>query len=341
MNKLTTFFKVTVLIFTVSFLCSSVSSAAVYPINESLSGLEENPPNVSPGTGTLTGTYDDVTKTLSFTLTFSGLLGFTTASHYHAPAGVTTNAPVRINFGPLGFPIGVQNGVFAAAIVLTPQQEAWLLGDSMYVNVHSTVFPGGELRSQLHPDVPLPVELTSFVSFVNRNDVSLNWTTSSEINNAGFDIERKSSVSNDWQKVGNVSGHGTISTPSEYTFTERVNTGTYNYRLKQIDLNGNFEYYNLSNEVNVGIISSYSISQNYPNPFNPETKIDFNLPEDGFVSITLYDNSGREISSLVNESKNAGFYTVKFNASDLSSGIYFYTIKANGFSATKKMILNK
>ncbi len=187
----------------------------------------------------------------------------------------------------------------------------------------------------------LPVELASFVSTTNKNNVTLNWSTSKEINNQGFDVERQSLNSPLWSKAGTVPGSGTINEPKNYSFTERVNSGKYNYRLKQTDYDGNFKYYYLNNEVEVCIPAAYNISQNYPNPFNPSTKIDFEIPQDGNVQILLYDISGREVTKIVNEVKAAGYYTVMFNASDLSSGIYFYKIKAGEYQEAKRMVLVK
>ncbi|HRI86500.1 MAG TPA: T9SS type A sorting domain-containing protein [Ignavibacteria bacterium] len=192
----------------------------------------------------------------------------------------------------------------------------------------------------------LPVELASFTSSISRNNVTLNWSTSSETNNSGFDIERSLVGTTEWTKAGNVTGNGTTTEMKNYSFSERVNTGKYNYRLKQIDFNGNFEYFNLSSEITVGVPDAYKLSQNYPNPFNPSTKIDYDLPYDGKVSILLYDISGREVASLVNEVKTAGYYTATFNGANLASGMYFYRINATGtgnnnFVSTKKMVLIK
>jgi len=195
----------------------------------------------------------------------------------------------------------------------------------------------------------LPVELAVFTSTVNKRDVTLNWTTARESNNSGFDIER-SPVNGDWSNVGFVQGSGTSTSSIDYSFIDRgLNTGKYNYRLKQIDFNGNFEYFNLGNEVGVGIPIKYDLSQNYPNPFNPTTKINYDLPKDGKVSIKLFDISGREVATLVNEVQPAGYYTINFNGSNLSSGAYFYRISAEsdgqsangGFVTSKKMILIK
>ncbi len=191
----------------------------------------------------------------------------------------------------------------------------------------------------------LPVELASFTANVNGRNVDLNWATATETNNSGFDIERSAS-NGVWSKVGNVAGNGTTTTGQNYSFSDRnVASGNYNYRLKQIDFNGNFEYFNLNSEVNVGIPTKYDLSQNYPNPFNPSTKINYDIPFDGKVSLTIFDMSGKEIASLVNEVKTAGYYSINFNASSLSSGTYFYRINAEGngqsFVSTKKMMLVK
>ena len=84
------------------------------------------------------------------------------------------------------------------------------------------------------------------------------------------------------------------------------------------------------------LLSAFSLSQNYPNPFNPTTKIDYELPNDANVSITLFDISGKEVMNLVNESKTAGYHTVQLNAGNLSSGTYFYNIKQETLYKLKK-----
>lgn len=93
--------------------------------------------------------------------------------------------------------------------------------------------------------------------------------------------------------------------------------------------------------INSNIPSEFSISQNYPNPFNPETKIDFSLPVDSKVNIKVYDITGKSVAELINGNYSAGTHTVNFNGSNLSSGIYFYTITAGSYIKTNKMILNK
>ena len=198
----------------------------------------------------------------------------------------------------------------------------------------------------LYNDAPLPVSLASFTSLVNGRDIRLTWKTESETNNAGFDVERSPSGLNQWVKAGYVAGKGNSSSPVSYTFEDKkLNSGKYNYRLKQVDHNGNFEYFALSNVAEVGLPTKFDLSQNYPNPFNPVTKIDFSLPLDAMVSIKLYDITGREVKTLVNDARTAGYYTVQFNASELSSGTYFYRImtKSSGadYIMTKKLVLIK
>lgn len=192
----------------------------------------------------------------------------------------------------------------------------------------------------LSSDQPLPVELTSFTSVVVNSDVTLNWTTSSEVNNSRFDIERSSGSV--WSKVGTVAGNGTTSELKSYSFTDRgLSSGSYNYRLKQVDFNGNHEYFNLSNEVIIGVPSAFELSQNFPNPFNPSTTIKYQISQPGKVMLSVYDMSGKEVASLVNEFKEAGYYSVSFNASDLSSGVYLYTLTSGNSQITKKLSLVK
>ena len=191
----------------------------------------------------------------------------------------------------------------------------------------------------------LPVELASFTSTLTGRDIYLTWTTNSEINNSRFEIERTIGTSS-WVKTGSVTGNGTSNTSHTYNFNDRnLSTGKYNYRLKQIDNNGNFKYCNLANEVIVGIPLSFSLSQNYPNPFNPTTKINYDLPFDSRVEIKLFDITGRETATIVNTTQQAGYYTVNFHAGSIASGIYFYQINASGsgqnFVKTMRMVVLK
>jgi hypothetical protein len=190
----------------------------------------------------------------------------------------------------------------------------------------------------------IPVELTSFVASAIGNDVQLSWTTATEMNNRGFEIQRKEGV--EYQTIGFISGNGTTVQPQTYSFTDKnLKAGSYTYRLKQIDFNGQFEY---SKEIEVDVIGlkEFSLAQNYPNPFNPTTTLSFSLAVDSKVSLKIFDVLGQEIMTLLNETKSAGKHNISFDASTLNSGVYFYRIDATGvdgqkFTDAKKMILNK
>jgi hypothetical protein len=199
--------------------------------------------------------------------------------------------------------------------------------------------------SQTSNTTPLPVELASFLSSVNKNNVQLNWSTVSETNNKGFSIERANSGNTEltWSEIKFVNGGGTTTNPVNYSFEDKnLATAKYKYRLKQIDYNGNYKYYDLQNEVEIGVPSKFELSQNYPNPFNPTTKINFSLPLDTKVLLKVYDLTGRELSTLVNgELKPAGYYSVEFNGSGFASGLYIYRIQTDKESVSKKMVLVK
>ncbi|MBS1492789.1 MAG: T9SS type A sorting domain-containing protein [Bacteroidetes bacterium] len=174
----------------------------------------------------------------------------------------------------------------------------------------------------------LPVELANFSYDVEQNNVNLKWMTVSENNNSGFDIERKLGNSS-WQRISFVRGNSTSNTQHSYSYTDNItNAGVYNYRLKQIDFNGNYKYYNLNSEVNIGAPKKFTLKQNYPNPFNPSTNIEYELPDNAKVMINIYDVTGRLAGTLVNDVQNAGYYKVQFDAGkmNLASGLYIYQI---------------
>ncbi|MDP4114870.1 MAG: T9SS type A sorting domain-containing protein [Bacteroidota bacterium] len=192
----------------------------------------------------------------------------------------------------------------------------------------------------------VPVELTSFTANMTNGNVNLNWVTATEINNRGFEIEKY--TDNKWQKIGFVAGFGTTTYSQNYQFTDNGIKGNVLYRLKQIDFDGKFKY---SNEVTVTSVESpkgYSLVQNYPNPFNPSTTIKYSVPEQSNIKISIYNQLGQQVAAVVNGVKDAGNYEQSFNASNLSSGVYFYKIEAaslqnpsNTFISTKKMLLMK
>jgi hypothetical protein len=186
----------------------------------------------------------------------------------------------------------------------------------------------------------IPVELITFNGSVVNNRVELQWSAATETNNKGFEIERAVNDKN-WKRVGFVSGRGTTTERQNYSFTDNdlSVSGSYTYRLKQIDYDGSFEY---SNEIvlDVDLIPvEYTLYQNYPNPFNPTTKIRYGIPAESYVSLVVYNLLGDKIEILVDEKKPAGSYEVEFNANSLPSGVYFYSLQTEGFKSTKKLIL--
>ena len=197
---------------------------------------------------------------------------------------------------------------------------------------------------------PIPVELQSFSANVIGTDVLLNWITSTEKNNSGFEVQRKTQEENEFKTLIFIEGNGTTTEQNSYSFIDKNSpSGFVTYRLKQIDLDGSFEY---SNSIEVEVISPkvFSLEQNYPNPFNPSTKIKYVIPnfetlQSTSIQVTLkiYDVLGNEITTLVNEQHLPGIYEVEFNTKEmnLTSGVYFYQLRANNFVETKKMILNK
>jgi hypothetical protein len=192
-------------------------------------------------------------------------------------------------------------------------------------------------------DGVMPVMMLSFTALVDKNNARLSWTTENEINNSGFDIERRIfKPGAQWQKVAFVQGSGTTTEAKSYSYYDKkLQTGKYEYRLKQIDYSNNFEYFNLENPVDISGPKDFKALQNYPNPSNPKSKIDYEIPLTAKVTIKIYDILGREVVTLVNEVKEAGYYSAEFDGSSLASGVYFYKLTAGDYSATKKMLLVK
>ncbi|KUG25951.1 chitinase [hydrocarbon metagenome] len=277
---------------------------------------------------------------------------------------VVTSDGIVFTDGKISIPIAVLNGVNDAS------KLRWLKrgnsGDP-WTDIGGTVV-GGNLESTVafstfseftvgstDDSNPLPVELILFEGLNTEEGVILRWETATEVNNYGFEIERQvSSIEyqdSSWVKLSFVQGHGTTNSPKEYLFTDSnlPDTGsTVSYRLKQIDNDGTFAYSKIVT-VDLSSITSveeeipveYSLAQNYPNPFNPTTTIEYSIPKSVLVSIKIYDLLGREVRTLVNEEKSAGRYEVSFDGSELSSGIYVYSLKAGDFNKTRKLLLLK
>ena len=191
---------------------------------------------------------------------------------------------------------------------------------------------------------PVPVELTSFSATATENSVKLSWMTATESNNFGFQVERKNESA--WQKIAFLQGKGTTTIPTNYHYTdENLQPGTYQYRLKQIDTDGAFEYSNILS-VTVGAPERFSLQQNYPNPFNPSTSINYELLTDGKVVLKIYNLLGQKVRTLVNGNQAAGFRSVLWDGkndsgSSVPSGIYIYEMRAGDFIMRRKAMFLK
>ncbi len=192
----------------------------------------------------------------------------------------------------------------------------------------------------------LPVELTTFSASVEGNKILLEWETATEINNYGFSVERKimnsgNVQSEEWQSIGFVHGNGYTNAAHHYAFTDSP-SGSVNsvqYRLKQIDSDGKYTY---SNVVTANMrVANIIVHQNFPNPFNPVTTINFEIPTDNRITLAIYDAMGQQIAVILDDYKQAGRYSIPFNASGISSGVYFYKLTSGAFTAQKKMIILK
>jgi len=203
----------------------------------------------------------------------------------------------------------------------------------------------GDCTTLLTLDVVVPVELTAFTTENVEGDVMIKWQTATEINNSGFEIQ-KSEMSNingqaEWEKVTFVDGRGTTAEVTNYTYNDKVvKPATYFYRLKQIDFDGTISY---SEEIKIDVNgpTEFALMQNYPNPFNPATTIKFTLPVKLDIVIAVYNSIGERVAEIFKGEMEEGYHEVKFDAANLSSGVYFYRFESKQFVDVKKMLLAK
>jgi len=265
------------------------------------------------------------------------------------------------------------------AVTFTSASDIHLAGGSIGdINLRGTPLAAiasdvdGDTRDLTFPymgadeaSTPLPVELVSFTATAARLSAELKWSTATETNNYGFEIQRteiRSQMSENnghpeqasgslngaskddrWQKVGFIEGNGTSNITHEYTYSDRsLSAGKYSYRLKQVDRNGNISY-SRSVEVTVGAAPlQFELAQNYPNPFNPSTNIEFTVSATGSVTLKVFNIVGQEVGTLFDGIAEAGqFHHVTFNASHLASGVYFARLEAEGKSQLRRLVLMK
>ena len=201
--------------------------------------------------------------------------------------------------------------------------------------------PRGGLLSDFISSQPLPVELNSFTSTVINNTVKLNWTTATEVNSSSFDVEKTTINKENWISLSSIKASGNSNSPKNYSFVDRnIISGKYNYRLKMVDNDGTFKY-STAIEANISEPYKFALEQNFPNPFNPSTTISFTLPLISRVVLSIYNELGQKVAELFNGEKAAGSHSIEWNAGNFNSGIYFYELKTEKYSLTKKLILMK
>ena len=301
------------------------------------------------------GTNDVSNVNLTFSDAGSSFPLFLSSSGTYKPTANSLSADFASPApgGPYNYPENIGSSTLSSTFAGTDPNGTW----DLYVWDNGT--GAGSIAGgwSLNFIITLPVELTSFTGFANNNVVNLIWNTATEVNNYGFEIERQmtndknghsSLVNGLWGAIGFVKGNGNSNSPKNYSFTDNSNLspGKYSYRLKQIDNDGKFEYSKVI-DVAFNAPKEFSLNQNYPNPFNPATTISYSIPKAEHVTLKVYDELGKEVSSLVDENKEAGNYMVQFNgqqttsSKQLSSGIYFYRLTAGDFTDVKKLMLLK
>ncbi|QQS35325.1 MAG: T9SS type A sorting domain-containing protein [Ignavibacteriales bacterium] len=220
------------------------------------------------------------------------------------------------------------------------------LTDSGTFSFPPQYFSLGQFLIIMNYENAIPVELIAFNAVQSEEGINLNWETSTETNNYGFEIERanlnKLTTEIIWQKIGFVNGSGTTTEQNIYTFIDAaVSSGLYKYRLKQIDYDGTSTY---SPEIEIEVKhfpADFVLYQNYPNPFNPGTKINFYISAPGYFKLNVYNITGEIVKSLADGLFAAGLHEVEFKPGNLSSGIYLYSLETAGSVKVKAMIFLK
>jgi hypothetical protein len=286
--------------------------------------------------------------------------------NFPASGDLTFNAYITIRTGEVltkaslgcGYNAGTGQWFVECGNFPTP----WVIGNTLKVDLTDIgAGPGGNLTetnsiqgvldpagSQQFGDATLPVQMTSITAVSSKErGVTLVWRTESEVDCAGFNIWKSESEGSDYSKITTalLPGRGNSSSAYEYSFTDRnvVRSGLYWYKIEEVSTIGESEFFGpISVNGIASIPTRFGLSQNYPNPFNPSTTIDYQLPADSRVSIRVYDLMGKEAAVLVDQKKEAGFYSVRWDGRNsqgnpVSSGIYFVKIQADDFSAVRKL----
>ncbi len=258
---------------------------------------------------------------------------FTGQKEFRLAYQVGTGTVIKIDWNFPGDVTGLLQDIIIGTLINVPMS-----GTGTYTVTNPAGF--NRLKMLIDYDGTIPVELVSFNALVGTDKVILSWKTASELNNSGFEIQRKTESSN-WNKIGFVQGAGTSTENRSYSFSDPYSgQGTVSYRLKQIDFDGTSVF----SEVVTADLSApteYKLNQNYPNPFNPSTTVSFTIPKASTVKLIIYNQIGQKVGELVNKNLEAGSYSYNWNAENHSSGMYFYELQANDFKSVRKMTLIK
>jgi len=199
-----------------------------------------------------------------------------------------------------------------------------------------------ESRIRYSYDDILPVELTTFTVTNADGTARLNWTTASETNNAGFEVERQLEAGGAFSQIGFVEGHGTTSEPQQYRFTDSqvpFEADQVIYRLRQVDFDGTHAYSPLV-ELDRSTPEQLALHANYPNPFHTRTTIRYELPQAGPAQLAVYNVLGQRVAQLLEGNQPAGRGEVVLQTG-LPSGVYFLRLNAAGHQQTRQITVVK
>jgi len=281
---------------------------------------------------------------------------------YYSTPGITGGTKVFVSTTPLATPNpqvvteGTKYYLYTVKMTITnPSVNSLLVWNRLDTGIENLgglvasgdAATGGEITfNDDSGDIPLPVDLSAYHFNIKNNSILLKWTTESETNCYGYNIYKSEYEIGPYSILNSkiIPGAGTSSKKNNYEFIDsNINeTQTYYYKIDQVDISGRHSYFGpLEFSLSEIIPTEYSIEQNYPNPFNPRTTIHYNLPEKSLVTIHIYNLKGELVQELFNDAKEAGSYTIVWNADHLSSGTYFIKMSANDFSDIKKCLLIK
>ncbi|MFZ4620327.1 MAG: T9SS type A sorting domain-containing protein [Bacteroidota bacterium] len=310
--------------------------------------------NANNGSSTLNNGLNKISEVRYFRVGYNQAAGLSDsifidriAASYGNDDGVTEgNTDVRVAYSlnnratwtPFAQSVNHTTSLASPPTIITPDT---LVGDTLSGDIGIKTLDSISVAiGTMNSSNPLPVELVAFTAATLKNTVELRWSTATEVNNAGFDVEKM--VNGSWSKLGFVEGNGNSNVQHSYSFVDAAARGRESYRLKQMDRDGRFTYSSVVETSAPLTAQDYSLSQNYPNPFNPSTNISFAMKNAEQVNITVYNALGQAVETLFNGIANADeLYTVSFNGKDLSSGVYYYSLRSASRNEVRKMLMMK